>query len=822
MKGLLRANLKHHGRRYVATGVAVAIATAFGLLALALGNGLGTSTRNAFISQYAGTDVIVQRADDASEDGLEDFHEVEAQIKQVPGVVAVSSALAAFVQGHFDGVSSGGFLGTYVPEFDDVQFSEGRAPVDGQVAVKRSVAEALNVHVGDKIEVGEAGGDARSNLEVSGIFGSEGIGTIASSDFFVTDKQFGQITDPYVEEIHVAGEGDLNAEERVALAQAVTSALANDSLQARTQDQVLDEELARVNADETAMNMLVGIFPLIAAIVAVIVVATTFQVIIQQRTRELAMLRCLGATQKQVTRMLLGESLVVGAVSSLIGVVVGALLGAVLVSALGVIPGFGAALAATSLPSVIGVFLFGTLVTVLAGARPAAKIGKLSPLEALGSSEVPLAKRTTGWWIRLVVGLVLACGGTVGLVYFSSQSTTQSFLFAILSGVVCLVGAILALTSAFAWLVSGLGWVGKRSVIGRMARGNVLRNPGRTAATGVSVVIGVALIVMMLVGSASLRSTLDRTLDAQMPIDMTVSNLNGELTEADLKSISELPGVAEAQMQRAIIWSGQDEPPVTLDGQDITLTDMNAFANVARSELPVPADGELFVSEEWAGKTQGELCVNGSCQNVTLVPQTFLPWTASANLKWLESIAGDSLTNWMIVIQLSDLSNQASVSADIQRMNTDYMVDGAALMRAQYEQVLGIIVMIVVALLLVSVLVALVGVSNTLSLSVAERTRENGLLRALGMTKRQIARQLSVESILIGVTGAIVGTALGVFFGICGMRSFPMDLSHLDIVINWWQLVAVILIAVFASVVAAWLPGRAASRVSPVEALAAD
>lgn len=143
-------------------------------------------------------------------------------------------------------------------------------------------------------------------------------------------------------------------------------------------------------------------------------------------------------------------------------------------------------------------------------------------------------------------------------------------------------------------------------------------------------------------------------------------------------------------------------------------------------------------------------------------------------------------------------------------------------MRAQFDMIINIILLVVVSLLGVSVLVALVGVSNTLSLSVAERTRENGLLRALGMSRGQVSRMLTLEAIFIAVTGALMGIILGTFFGVSGMYALPLGTDSTIIAIPWWQLAVVIAVAILAAVLASWLPGRRAARTSPVEALATE
>jgi putative ABC transport system permease protein len=162
------------------------------------------------------------------------------------------------------------------------------------------------------------------------------------------------------------------------------------------------------------------------------------------------------------------------------------------------------------------------------------------------------------------------------------------------------------------------------------------------------------------------------------------------------------------------------------------------------------------------------------------------------------------------------------VQSDILSINQDLDVSGAAAERALYTQIINTVLAVVIGLLAVSVLVALVGVANTLSLSVAERTRENGLLRALGFTKKQMQRMLAAESLYIALSGAIVGLGLGILFGWVGVLAMPLEVSHTIIVIPWIQIIGVIAVAIVSALLAAWWPGRKAARTSPVEALATE
>ena len=213
---------------------------------------------------------------------------------------------------------------------------------------------------------------------------------------------------------------------------------------------------------------------------------------------------------------------------------------------------------------------------------------------------------------------------------------------------------------------------------------------------------------------------------------------------------------------------------------------------------------------------------NGKCADFTALidehsQADYVSISANA-LGKLDSSAGVSA----IQVKLDDQASATEVQSALLSLNDQYSVNGTALERETYNRAINQVLLVVIGMLGISVLIALVGVTNTLSLSVAERTRENGLLRALGMTRRNIKTMLSVEAVCIALAGSTIGVILGIIFGIAGTYAMPLEDVTIAIAMPWGTLIAVVAVSVLAALIASWLPGRKAAKVSPVEALATE
>jgi len=840
MNELLRANVTHHARRYVATGLAVAISMAFVLICLVFSSGLTSSLTRSVDDQYRGAAAVVgidwhALADSASQSGeiaTPDLEALAPTVETVDGVEALARTAydTAELRHGSERLTQQVALINPAP-FTQPDIQQGTVPAGtDDMAVDASTAEQLGLAPGDTVEVRAASStDGGTEMTVTGIVATEsqmqGGQVLMTDDAAAASVEGHQIAELLVS----TGDASPTEADQDALSQRLADALAGTpGLDIRPAHEVVDETLQQANLGSDQMLAVLLTFPVIAIVVAGIVVSSTFQVVMHQRRRELALLRCLGARSGQVRGLLVRETLVVGAVASLVGVVAGALLGALGLVLLDLADSYGQALTLVRPLPVAGVWLLGTLLTVAFGIRPALGVARIPPIAALQSADEGGSPARSAHRLRLAVGLILTVGGGAAVwMALRQDDDSRRFLLALGGSMVGLVG-LLAVATVVMARVTFLTGTPMRGLLARMARANTARNPDRTGTTATAIIIGVTLIVMMMVGASSTRATLLGEVDARRPLDLiATSTAPAGIPAGVAERIGQVDGVAataDSHSTTGTLEAGL-AAPVT-----VTVLGLPDLTPVTHSAVGQPAEGQGFVSEDLP-EGEARLCqapdgqsgsAGARCLTVDLVHNaTASSGAVTVSEETLEELAPDAPVT-QVLIKLGEDADLDAVQTAILSIDDTLEVSGGAQERAEYTSMIDTVLSVVVGLLAVSVLVSLVGVANTLSLSVAERTRENGLLRALGLTRRQMRTLLVLESLLISVSGALVGILLGIGFGWVGLHALPLDLERTIFVVPWWQVAGVGAIAIVCAVVASWLPGRRAARTSPVEALATE
>ena len=841
---LLRANLRTHGRRYFSTGLAVAISTAFIIVTLLFTNTTTSALTRSIREAYRGTTALVtidpSRDDNAEEPTPESvtqqFASVTSQIEKIPGVTAVGISTQYPLMGKAHDEREAFFLSPLLPDpFLSLKYTQGKAPATAsEITIPSTSATELGLQVGETLTLTSQGTESAHDFTVSGIYDSGSNITAAS---YVTTEGFtsavgmgptGQIRVA----TNLSGDkyGNPSAAEQDTWVKTLESSLSTvNGVKVRSAASEIEQQLKTIQVSGALLTAIALIFPAIAILVASVVVSSTFKVILQQRRRELALLRALGADVQQVRSLVRRETYAIGAISSFIGVILGILVGGFGLGHMVDGENFLSIVASLSIPYAIGVWAFGTLLTVFVGRKPARAVSQVPPIAALSPVNEADASSRAARRLTLVVGLFLAVvGGGCLLAALKISSATQKFALSFCMSMACLIGILLICTVIVPTLTKLFGrlWPG---MLARMARENAVRNPGRTSATGTSIVIGVTLVVTMMVGASSMRDSLINEVNERRPFDLSVSTITaGELSSDIQARVASTEGVAASIPAHSIYGTVKLEGEAPAGNGDGDADEQSQifgepdYSTVAHSKVEQIDDSTVLVGmEAWNGKDL-KVCTNeGKCLTLKgKYTKTFNGTyeVSEANLLKLNPKA--PVTD--MIVKLKDGVSAASVQKDLAKIDNSLSVNGSALEREMYSKMIDQMLLIVVGLLGVSVLVALVGVANTLSLSVAERTRENGLLRALGLTKRQMKTMLALEAVFISVTGAIIGSALGIFFGAVGILALPLEGLTIFITIPWIQIAAVIGIAVLASLVASWLPGRRAAKVSPSAALATE
>ena len=836
---LLSANLRTHGRRYVSTGLAVAISTAFIAITLIVMTTLAASLSAGVYSRYRGGTIVVERGKGGTEESMSRATEA---LKALPGVSGIKEMGQWPGEAQSD-YSRGKLYVSILPSdpFEKPRLTRGKLPEsETEIVIPESTASTLKLSVGDTLGIrpGYSSREYRS-VNIVGLTPSRTSGADLPASY-LTDKGFaavyGTSSTGAILVATSSPDADQNANPPVATQEtwvaSANSALAGiPDITVSTVKDKIKEDLDQAQIGSAATMAIMLVFPAIAALVASIVVSSTFRVVLAQRTRELALLRTLGATRGQVRSLVVREAFAIGAISSAIGVAAGALIGTLAAWGTGLADSFPAAIGALSPVQLIGTWLGATLFTTLVGVFPARAASRVAPIAALAPvNEVGAAARKKHT-VRFIIGLLMTVGScALVALALSAKDNSAKFLGAFGGSILALIGLILVISVLLPSITRGFGLLFP-GMLSAMARENTTRNPGRTSATGTAIIIGVTLVVTIMVGAASMRTTLVDAVNSARPFDLIAVSRTGVLTDEQKSGIVSTEGVAATVDQYGApgeLTKTSGAPAYKplgnsdLDAEvaaSVSVSGEPDYTSVVHSPVTQLGDDQVRVGEKSVEGQKLKLCVD-SCVELTAVYSNSLSFgQAAVSEATLRRISEPE--RQAVIIKMVDGADPETVQSALLK-DASLDVSGSALERKIYMTMIDRLMLVLVGLLGVSVLVSLVGVANTLSLSVAERTRENGLLRALGLTKRQMKGLMAVEALILSLTGALIGLVLGACFGWIGVLALPLEDATPVLSIPWGQLAIVFVIAVVCALVASWLPGRRAARVSPSEALATE
>ncbi|SFI44109.1 putative ABC transport system permease protein [Streptosporangium canum] len=626
----------------------------------------------------------------------------------------------------------------------------------------------------------------------------------------------------------------------VAAAEGVTQEAVRDSIaaalgpdyQVKTGKDYADA-LARQNGADTQMiTMGLLMFGLVAMFVAALVIYNTFNILVAQRTREMALLRCIGATRGQVFGSIVLESVVVGLLSSVLGLLLGYGLGA---GALAVLTSVGAPLpsatAALAPRTIVLGLLIGLVVTVGAALLPARSATRVAPIAALRTQVEEHTFRAG--LIRVVFASLFLVAGVGATVAALGMEPGQAALIVVMVGGSLVFLGVLTLGPVIVKpLGAFVGWLPARlfKVPGRLAVDNSRRNPKRSATTTVALTVGVTLMTLIAVLTGTMRATYTQKLDDQFPVDYMVqpqardSGLPRALAE-DLRSRPELTGVAAFRQTMAKVGKGEDEYEV---GTFVAPADfrpelVTGSIDVLRPGTAVVADYVVKGLGLKVGDRVAVRTAKAGAVELTVV-STFDPEVADLagvtvpeeDFERYFGAVGDS----RVLVNARDGVSPERAREVVEAAAQPYptaKVASSTEVRGEFDEALDMMLMIITGLLGLAVLISLLGIANTLSLSVHERTRESALLRALGLTRPQLRWMLSVEALILGLIGALVGVVLGVTFGWAAAQTMTEEVAfRLPVP----QILAFVVLSGLAGVLAAVLPARRAARASIVGSLA--
>jgi putative ABC transport system permease protein len=835
-------NVLAHKARLLMTVLAVMLGVAFVSGTLVFTNTISDAFQNSSAKGFDHVDVAVRpRAQEAKGDRVAQrpalSHKLLEQSAKVPGAasaIGVVEGFTALADQHGalvgDGfrTEGGNYWGDKDPRYP---LTRGTAPHGpGQVALDAETARRAGYRVGDTVRISVDG--PVLTPKVSGIFTTDdgnvaAGGSLTLFDTATAQRLFGK--PGTYDEIDVEARPGVT---QSALKAQLDRALPHGLVETTTGRRLADDQAKAIADSMSGLRQGLLVFAGIALFVGTFIIANTFTMLVAQRTKELALLRAVGASRRQVTRSVLVEAFVVGAVAGVTGLGLGVGIGAGLRSLMGsldvTVPDGPLVVTPGTVAAALAV---GVLVTMLAAWLPGRRAAKIPPVAAMSS--VHARATTKSLVLRNTVGALLAAAG-VAVVLAATRMSGDSGQAPMGFGAVLLIIGVFVLTPLLSRpLIAAAAPVLRAfGVAGRLARQNSVRNPRRTAATASALMIGLTLITGMTVMAGSLQTSIDKMAAAAIRADYIVSMANGnELSPDVAKKLAAADGVTAASPLRnaASRIGGRTEFLTGVDGATIgRLTDLpvrTGSFTVARDRVVV--DEKTAESYGWkAGSAFTVAYEDGRRQRLTVAG------TYDGN----ELIRGIMIDNAVLTPHLSDpgdmqvmvkTSGGASQSAKDRLVkalgaNPAIKVQDKKDLSQQIAQVFTLILNMVYGLLAMAVIVAVLGVINTLAMSVFERSQEIGMLRAIGLDRTGVKRMVRLESLVISLFGGVLGIGLGVFFGWAVGELVGARMPTYELVVPWARIAVFLLLAGTVGVLAALWPARRAARLNMLSDIKAE
>ena len=711
-----------------------------------------------------------------------------------------------------------------------IRYTDGEPPEGtSQIALDVDTAEKGGYQVGDQVTLVTPGDPPTITATLTGLveFGEGGLAGATLTIFDPTSMQelFFEGRDVYSGISLNAAEGVSQEELRDAAAP-----LLPEGVTARTGDVVIDtgeEGLAEILG---FLNTFLLVFAAVAMVVGTFLIINTFSILVAQRSRELALLRAMGASRRQVNRSVLAEAFAVGLIGSTVGIGVGYLLALALRALFGTIGlDISQSEFTIGIRTVVVSYAVGVLVTMVAAYLPARRASHIAPVAAMRDD---VALPETSLHRRMLVGTAMVVVG-VGLMVLGFADEGGRGLSLIGGGMLLiLVGVSLMSPVLGRPLVHALGAVYRKlfGTVGLLAAQNSLRNPRRTAATASALMIGLALVALMSVLGRSATASTDQAVEETLTSQFVVSNVVGAPFSTSIaEQIREVDGIKTvAQFRQAFpevngsqAFVGAADPSQLAEALQFPMV-AGALAVLEPGTVLVDsttAESQGFeVGDTIAMKFQGgtvDLEVVGVYGNPGAVPANYLVTPDT-----LEKGGLDPLDS-MLFITKEDAADTADIRVAVDEITSELptvtLKDPSEFAEEQKEQI-NFFLYIIYALLGLAVIIAVLGIVNTLALSVIERTREIGLLRAVGLSRRQLRLMVRLESVIVAILGAVLGVVMGVVFGVALQRAIADQ--GIDVLsIPWLQLAVFVVLAAVVGVLAAVLPARRAARLDVLKAI---
>ena len=845
MRRISLRNIGAHKVRLFLTVLAVVLGTSFVSGAMMFTNALSSTFDEAIASSFDGVDVVVS-PNGASEvqgvpvEAVESLRE-DSRINHLningSQTVVLADADSKAIQ-----TTGGSSLSIYYSADDAVaqapELAEGEAPTGTEeVLASKAGAEANGLGVGDQILVVDSSG--RYNVTITGLTTTETDSATAlnlqMSEAGYLERYTDGATVPSV--MLSAADGTTPQELVDALAAELGS-----NFDVETGEALVEQATGMITQALSFVQYFLVAFGLIALLVGTFIIANTFSMIVAQRMREFALLRALGAAPGQITRSVVLEATIVGLFGSALGVLGGmglvAIISAVL-NNLGMPMGSSVGLTPSA---VVTALVLGTVVTIVSAWAPARRAGEVKPVEAMRNMETTTMRsmmgRTITGGIVLVLGIIFAIAGAM---MTDSSTATRSILVGI-GALFVIVGTFFFSPALSMPVVGGLGKVigAPFGSVGSLAATNSKRNPRRTATTAFALTLGIALVTAIGMLSATMKDAVSDMMAEQYTADYILQGpTNGSITmpKESVDDVRDAEGVADVVLVSMNSASVNGQASYSQLGQSVTFVADGDLSKVISTESidgsldlsnPGVVTNQTFADENgWAvgdtlqlesmGQTIGDIELIGTFTGNDAIGNMIISESSLA-----DTPAADTAVPQMMLVVGEEGFDKEQLRTNLEDAVADYIVisvKSATEFAGETVAMIDTMMNILYALLALSVIVAIIGIINTLALNVIERRQEIGMLRAVGVKRGQVRTMITLESVQIAIYGAVIGIAIGLGLGWAFVTVMSGEGLDAAVSIPWGQVGLMLVGSAVVGVIAALWPAVKASRTPPLDAI---
>ncbi|WP_353943011.1 FtsX-like permease family protein [Streptomyces sp. HUAS MG91] len=841
-------NVFAHKARLLMTVLAVMLGVAFVSGTLVFTNTISSALEKSSAKGFDHVDVALTPGSTKAE-GDKVSKEVkltDATLKKagsVPGAASATGVVSGYAAvadqdgklvGNGFSTKGGNYSGSAGKPDDRYPLAQGSAPHGkNQVALDSETAKRAGYKVGDQVRMSVDGPVLTPTL--TGVFTTDDGNVAAGGSLALFDtataQQLFHKPGAY-DEIDVKAAAGTSQDQ---LKSQLDKALGSAAVDSETGQQLADDQAKSIATSMSSMKTMLLVFAGIALFVGIFIIANTFTMLVAQRTKELALLRAVGASRRQVTRSVLMEAFFVGAVAAVTGLAVGIGIGAgmrALMNGTGAVIPDGPLVISGG--TVVSALVVGVLITMLAAWLPGRRAAKIPPVAAMNA--VHAAPTTKSMVLRNTLGALVSAAGVAAVLAATTMSGDSGQAPMGLGAALLVIGVFILtpllsrpLIAAAAPLMRAFG------ISGKLARLNSVRNPRRTAATASALMIGLTLITGLTVIAGSVQGAINKMAADSIKADYVVSMANGNPLSADvLKTLDKTDGVTAT--------TGLTNSPSRVDGETEYLTGVNGRTidqlaaltmdsgkfRVGGSDVVVDdktakdrgwKTGSAFTTTYEDGRKQ-ELTVAGVYEGNEMMQGVLLD-SATLNPHLADSAAA---TDMQVMVKMSGGATEANQDKLTKALgeNPAIQVQDKQDISNQIAQIFTLMLNMLYGLLAMAVIVAVLGVINTLAMSVFERQQEIGMLRAIGIDRKGIKRMVRLESLVISLFGGVLGIGLGVFFGWAAGRLIGNAMSTYELILPWGRMGLFLALAAVVGILAALWPARRAARLNMLAAIKSE